>query len=168
VLGAPEALLDGTVTDAALRERAANEAASGRRVLALTSYGAPLPEPGPDVELTEPLQPLGVVVLAEELRASAAETIAFFAREEVALKVLSGDNPATVGAIARDLGIEAGGPALDGRHLPDDDAELLAAVMAAPAIGRISPEGKERVVRVLGEGGEYSACSATGSTTCRR
>ncbi len=151
VLGAPEALLG----EGALADRAADEAASGRRVLALASYGAPLPEAGPDVELTEPLQPLGVVVLAEELRASAAETIAFFAREDVALKVLSGDNPATVGAIARDLGIEASGPALDGRHLPEDDAELLEAVMAAPAIGRISPEGKERVVRVLGEGGEY-------------
>jgi magnesium-transporting ATPase (P-type) len=162
VLGAPEALLDGAgpsgdggSTDASLRRRAAEEAAAGRRVLALASYGAPLPEAGPEVELTEPLQPLGVVVLAEELRASAVETIAFFAREDVALKVLSGDNPATVGAIARDLGIEATGPALDGRRLPEDDAELLAAVMAAPAIGRISPEGKERVVRVLSEGGEY-------------
>jgi magnesium-transporting ATPase (P-type) len=169
VLGAPEALLDGAgggegavvsgggtvVADATLRRRAADEAAAGRRVLALASYGAPLPEPGPDVELTAPLRPLGIVVLAEELRASAAETIAFFAHEDVHLKVLSGDNPATVGAIARDLGIEATGPALDGRHLPEDDAELLEAVRAAPAIGRISPEGKERVVRVLSEGGEY-------------
>ena len=51
--------------------------------------------------------------------------------------------------------IEASGPALDGRHLPEDDAELLAAVRAAPAIGRISPEDKARVVRVLSEGGEY-------------
>ncbi len=167
VLGAPEALLgDATATSgsgdavgdgdgADLRERAASEAAAGRRVLALAAYDAPLPEAGPDVELTEPLRPLGVVVLAEELRAEAAETIEFFAREDVALKVLSGDNPATVGAIARDLGIEASGPALDGRHLPEDDAELLEAVRAAPAIGRISPEGKARVVRVLSEGGEY-------------
>ncbi|HTR74452.1 MAG TPA: HAD-IC family P-type ATPase [Solirubrobacterales bacterium] len=155
VLGAPEALLDGNVTDAALQERAADEAAAGRRVLALADYGAPLPEPGLDVALTEPLAPLGVIVLAEELRPEAAATIDFFAREDVALKVLSGDNPATVGAIARDLGIRADGPALDGRELPADDAELLAAVRAAPAIGRISPEDKARVVRVLTEGGEY-------------
>jgi magnesium-transporting ATPase (P-type) len=158
VLGAPEALLEdatGAAPDQALRDRAATEAAAGRRVLALASYPAPLPEPGPEVELTEPLQPLGVVVLAEELRAEASETIAFFAREDVHLKVLSGDNPATVGAIARDLGIEATGPALDGRHLPEDDIELRDAVRAAPAIGRISPEGKARVVRVLTEGGEY-------------
>jgi cation-transporting ATPase E len=180
VLGAAEALLgeapsagagdesgagaggNGHLIDASLRERAANEAAAGRRVLALASYPAPLPEPGPDVELTEPLQPLGIVVLAEELRESAAETIAFFAREDVALKILSGDNPATVGAIARDLGVAASGPALDGRHLPSDDAELLAAVRAAPAIGRISPEDKARVVRVLSEGGEYVAMLGDG------
>jgi magnesium-transporting ATPase (P-type) len=170
VLGAPEPLLGeapgadgeagasadgGGPADASLRQRAGAEAAAGRRVLALASYDAPLPEAGPEVELTEPLRPLGVVVLAEELRAEAADTIAFFARENVALKVLSGDNPATVGAIARDLGIEASGPALDGRALPEDDAELLAAVRAAPAIGRISPEDKARVVRVLSEGGEY-------------
>jgi cation-transporting P-type ATPase E len=154
VLGAPEALLENADDDS-LRERAAEEAATGRRVLALAAYDAPLPEAGPDAQLTEPLRPLGVVVLAEELRAEAAETIEFFAREDVALKVLSGDNPATVGAIARDLGIEATGPALDGRHLPEDDAELLEAVRAAPAIGRISPEGKARVVRVLSAGGEY-------------
>jgi magnesium-transporting ATPase (P-type) len=170
VLGAPEALLGdalgadgeagasadgGGPADASLRQRAGAEAAAGRRVLALASYDAPLPEAGPEVELTEPLHPLGIVVLAEELRAEAADTIAFFARENVALKVLSGDNPATVGAIARDLGIEASGPALDGRALPEDDAELLAAVRMAPAIGRISPEDKARVVRVLSEGGEY-------------
>jgi cation-transporting ATPase E len=169
VLGAPEALLGdaggadrgadtgagGSAPKGTLGERAAEEAAAGRRVLALASYPAPLPEAGPDVELTEPLRPLGIVVLAEELRPEAAETIEFFAREDVALKVLSGDNPATVGAIARDLGIEASGPALDGRRLPEDDAELLAAVRAAPAIGRISPEDKARVVRVLSEGGEY-------------
>jgi cation-transporting P-type ATPase E len=158
VLGAPEALLEdasGSAPDGGLHRRAAEEAAAGRRVLALASYPAPLPEPGLDVELTEPLQPLGVVVLAEELRAEASETIAFFAREDVALKVLSGDNPATVGSIARDLGIEATGPTLDGRHLPEDDAELREAVRAAPAIGRISPEDKARVVRVLSEGGEY-------------
>jgi magnesium-transporting ATPase (P-type) len=171
VLGAPEALLGeagdaqvatdggadggGPAADETLRERASAEAASGRRVLAIASYEAPLPEAGPEVELTAPLRPLGIVVLAEELRAEAAETIDFFAREDVALKILSGDNPATVGAIARDLGIEASGPALDGRRLPEDDEELREAVRAAPAIGRISPEGKARVVKALTEGGEY-------------
>ena len=161
VLGAPEALL-GTAAARTWRREGAGERCASAPATGAADASSPsspptlrCPRPGPDAELTGPLAPLGIVVLAEELRAEARETIAFFARENVALKVLSGDNPATVGAIARDLGIEATGPALDGRNLPEDDAELLAAVRAAPAIGRISPEDKARVVRVLGEGGEY-------------
>ncbi len=154
VLGAPEALLDGE-DGGALGERAAAEAAAGRRVLALARAEAPLPEPAPDAPLPRPLRPLGIVVLAEQLRSNAGETVAFFAAEEVALKVISGDNPATVGAIARDVGVPAESAALDGGALPAGDEELRAAVRAAPAIGRISPEDKARVVRVLTEGGEY-------------
>lgn len=161
VLGAPEALLDGAGGDGAaaaeraLREQAAERAASGRRVLALAGAEGPLPEAAPDAPLPDGVRPLGIVVLAERLRSSAEETVAFFGREEVALKVLSGDNPATVGAIARDAGVPARAAALDGGALPADDAELLSAVRAAPAIGRISPEDKARVVRVLSDAGEY-------------
>ncbi|MGV1048174.1 MAG: HAD-IC family P-type ATPase, partial [Solirubrobacterales bacterium] len=109
----------------------------------------------PDAPLPQPLRPRGIVVLAERLRANAGETVSFFAAEEVALKVLSGDNPATVGAIARDVGVPARAAALDGGGLPQGDPELLAAIRDAPAVGRISPEDKARVVRVLSEGGEY-------------
>ena len=155
VFGAPERLLGEAAGDAALRERAAADAGEGRRVLALAAAGGPLPEPSPTAELPADLRPLGIVVLAEELRANATDTVSFFAAEEVTLRVLSGDNPATVGAIARDVGIEARDDALDGGALPEGDAELLAAVRGAPAIGRISPEDKARVVRVLAAGGEY-------------
>jgi len=154
VFGAPEALLAGRPGIDALHETAAAEAATGRRVLALGRTAAPLPEPGPDVPVPADLAPLGIVVLAERLRPNADETVAFFHHEDVALKVVSGDAPATVGAIAHDVGI-SGEQALDGRALPEDDAELLAAVRGAPAIGRISPEGKARVIRVLAEDGEY-------------
>jgi P-type E1-E2 ATPase len=155
VFGAPERLLDGAANAVALRERAAADAGDGRRVLALAAADGPLPEATPTAELPAGLRPLGIVVLAEELRANATDTVSFFAAEEVTLRVLSGDNPATVGAIARDVGIEARDDALDGGALPEGDAELLAAVRGAPAIGRISPEDKARVVRVLAEGGEY-------------
>jgi magnesium-transporting ATPase (P-type) len=69
--------------------------------------------------------------------------------------VLSGDNPATVGAIARDAGVPAESDALDGTALPTADPDLLAAVRAAPAIGRIAPDDKARVVHALAEAGEY-------------
>ncbi len=152
VLGAPEALL----ADAPELAAAASDAAGqGRRVLALVAADGVLPEAAPDAPLPAGLCPLGLVVLAERLRADATTTVAFLTDEDVALKVLSGDNPSTVGAIARDAGIPATGPALDGGSLPADDGSLLAAVRAAPAIGRISPEDKARVVAALAEAGEY-------------
>jgi magnesium-transporting ATPase (P-type) len=154
VLGAPEALL-AHASDDALRHGASVHAAGGRRVLALAAAGAPLPPPAPDAPLPDPLRPLGVVVLAERLRENATETVEFFGAERVALKVLSGDNPATVGAITRDAGIPADTDALDGGALPEGDEPLLKAVRAAPAIGRISPADKARVVRVLADAGEY-------------
>ena len=154
VLGAPEALLDRDGDDP-LRATAADEASSGRRVLALAASDAPLPPAAPDAPLPDGLRPLGIVVLAERLRPNATDTVAFFAAEDVALKVVSGDSPATVGAIAADAGIQARSAALDGGALPDGDERLLEAVRDAPAIGRISPEDKARVVRVLAEAGEY-------------
>jgi cation-transporting P-type ATPase E len=152
VLGAPEALLG---SDGTLRAQADAAAGGGRRVLALAAADAPLPAAAPDAPLPTPLRALGVVVLAERLRDNARATVGFFTEEDVSLKVVSGDNPATVGAIARDVGIPADSDALDGGALPDSDPALLAAVRAAPAIGRISPEDKARVVRVLADAGEY-------------
>jgi magnesium-transporting ATPase (P-type) len=141
--------------DDALARRAAEEAAGGRRVLALAAAAAPLPPPAPDAQLPSPLHPLGIVVLAERLRDNAVETVAFFSAEDVTLKIVSGDSPATVGAIARDAGLRARSQALDGSALPGPDEALLEAVRAAPAIGRISPDDKARVVRVLAQAGEY-------------
>ena len=69
--------------------------------------------------------------------------------------MLSGDSPATVGAIARDAGIPARAARSTAARCPTATPALREAVRAAPAIGRISPEDKARVVRVLAEGGEY-------------
>ena len=155
-LGAPEALL-GTSRARELQEKATAEASEGRRVLAIAALPGPLPAADEEPTLPADLKPLGLIVLAERLRDDAEATVDFFHQEAVALKVLSGDAPATVGAIARDTGIARGttGPALNGEDLPETDEELLTAIHDSPAIGRISPEGKERVISVLKESGEY-------------
>jgi len=159
VLGAPERF---AAADPALAERARSEAEGGRRVLALGQSEAPLPPGGLDPPFPDDVQPLGLVVLAERLRPNARETIAFFAEEDVELRVLSGDAPATVGAIARDAGVPGSAPALDGEALPSDPAELGEAVRAAPAVGRISPEGKRAVVDALTSAGRYVAMVGDG------
>jgi magnesium-transporting ATPase (P-type) len=101
-----------------------------------------------------------LVLLAERLRPEARETVAFFRSQEVELKVLSGDRPETVAAIARDAGID--GLACDGSSLPESADELLALALRHAVIGRISPDGKRRVVKALRDNGRYVAMVGDG------
>jgi magnesium-transporting ATPase (P-type) len=67
-----------------------------------------------------------------------------------------------VGAIARDAGVPGSAPALDGEALPTDPAALRDAVQAAPAVGRISPQGKRAVLAALTDAGRYVAMVGDG------
>jgi cation-transporting P-type ATPase E len=141
VLGAPELFPLGSLADVAEREQRA-----GRRVVAFgTTDGS--------FEQLDGLKPLGVAVLAEELRPKAADTVRFFHNQKVELKVMSGDAPETVGAIARDAGIE--GDVVAG------DAPV-ADLAQASVVGRISPEGKKAVVETLRDEGRYVAMVGDG------
>jgi cation-transporting P-type ATPase E len=158
-LGAPERFVNA---EPSLKERGSEEASAGRRVLALGRSAAPLSADGLDPPFPDDVQALGLVVLAERLRPNAAATVTFFADQDITLKVLSGDAPATAGAIARDAGVPGSAPALDGEGLPSEPAALREAVLAAPAVGRISPEGKRAVVDALADDGRYVAMVGDG------
>ncbi len=161
VLGAPELFSLG-----ALADRARDEQEAGRRVVAIGQSASTLaeidvsadPGQGPPAGLTT----LGLVVLSERLRPDARETVAYFLSQGVQLKVLSGDSPVTVAAVAADAGIPSAGPPLDGRTLPEDPAALRRAALESTVIGRISPEGKQRVVEALTEAGHYVAMVGDG------
>jgi P-type E1-E2 ATPase len=153
VLGAPELFRLG-----ALDGRAREEAGAGRRVVAFGTTEERLD----GREEMPPASPLGLVVLAEELRAETRATVAFLRDEGVEIKVLSGDAPETVAAIAADAGIRADEPPYDGRDLPEDEAQLRELAVRASVIGRISPEGKRRVVEALRDTGRYVAMVGDG------
>jgi magnesium-transporting ATPase (P-type) len=157
VLGAPEVFPLGP-----LAERAAAEAAGGRRVLALATTSSDLSKVDPKGGVPSDLVPIGLVVIAERLRSEARRTVSFFLSQGVELKVLSGDRPETVGAIAHDVGIPHSGRPLDGRELPEDPAELRSLVLGSGVVGRISPEGKRRVVEALRDSGRYVAMVGDG------
>jgi P-type E1-E2 ATPase len=155
VLGAPELFPTGP-----LSERADLEARSGRRVVAFGRTESSLQ--AADGAPPRKLELLGLVVLAEELRPQARATVEFFRSEGVELKVLSGDAPETVAAVAADAGIASPNGALDGDRLPEDPAGLRAAAVEASVIGRITPEGKRRVVEALRDSGRYVAMVGDG------
>jgi magnesium-transporting ATPase (P-type) len=157
VLGAPEVLATGEVAaTAAERQRA------GRRVLALAASPTPLSaQPAADPVLPAGLEVLGLVALAEQLRPDARETVAFLLGEGVALKVLSGDSPATVASIAADAGLPAG-RVTTGDELPDDPRALEELAEELTVVGRISPEGKRDVVAALTRRGHHVAMVGDG------
>ena len=159
VLGAPELLPVG-----GLVARAEEEATAGRRVLALARTRAPFEDDEGDLDRHLPagLEPLGLVVLAERLRAHARETVEFFHAQGVRLKVLSGDRPETVAAIAADVGIPVGDGAVDGRSLPEDKTALQRLLRERNVIGRISPDDKRRVIEALRDDGHYVAMVGDG------
>jgi len=103
-----------------------------------------------------------LVVLAERLRPMAVAAVAYFQQQGVELKILSGDRPETVGAIASDVGIRGLGRSLDGESLPTEPTQLVAALRDVAVVGRISPEGKRRVVEALSSSGRYVAMVGDG------
>jgi cation-transporting P-type ATPase E len=154
-LGAP-----GRVPVGALGDVAGQRQSDGRRVLALARGAGPLPS-DPRDEPPAGLEPLGLVVLAEELRPGVGDTIQFLLEEGVEVKVLSGDAPATVAAIARDVGIPVAG-VHDGAEIPSDPVERRAFAQNASVIGRISPEGKQAMIQTLADEGRYVAMIGDG------
>src|SRR5439155_144512 len=75
-------------------------------------------------ETPSDLAPIALVVLAEHVREDAAATLAYFAQQGVAVKVISGDNPRTVAAIAGAVGVPGADDPMDARQLPDDEGGL--------------------------------------------
>jgi cation-transporting ATPase E len=168
VLGAPEALapaLDGT--DVA--DEVGGRTARGLRVLVFAR--ATDPEAAlRDAEnrpALPPLELLAVVALAEELRPDVAETIAQMTAEGISLKVLSGDAPGTVAALAARAGVADAAP-VHGRDLDAlADPDLDRVVARTSVFGRIAPEQKERIVTSLRRQGRYVAMVGDGVNDAR-
>jgi cation-transporting ATPase E len=165
-LGAPQMLrpyLAGGAWER-LEGSIAERASRGQRVLLLAHGGslAPIADED-DASLPGGLAPLGLVVLDDVLRPDAAATLARFRAAGVRAKIISGDDPETVAALARQVGL---GPELVTLSGPEvdalDDASLPAAAERTDIFGRITPQEKERLVTALTSAGHYVAMIGDG------
>ena len=152
ILGAPEFVIDEAVaTNAVLLERVRAIAAGGSRVVALVRAD----EAVVDDKLPARRAVLALVVLEEDLREDAAETLDYFRSQGVHVRVISGDNPTTVGALAAQAGLTApdGSPArlMDARDLPEDltSEAFNDAIERHDVFGRVTPEQKRAMVGAL-------------------
>lgn len=186
VLGAPEIVLAGSTgsgsteadnadsdgtglgsTDNAALERVKALAGTGKRVLVLAHSNQALDQ-SENPTLPKDLTAALLVVLAEQVRPDAAQTLDYFKRQGVAVRVISGDNPVTVAAIAAHLGLrnpDGGEPVgVDARTLPaiEDTQALADALEKHTVFGRVTPEQKRAFVNALKSRGHTVAMTGDG------
>ncbi|MGH2595400.1 MAG: HAD-IC family P-type ATPase, partial [Actinomycetota bacterium] len=142
----------------ATRARVHEASSSGARVLAL----ARADEPPHGDELPASLQPAAIIFLQDTLRPDAEQTLRYFGDQDVAVKVISGDDPRTVGAIATALGLDGAGDPVDMRALPGDESSLAAALERSSVFGRVTPQQKRAMVRALRSRGHVVAMTGDG------
>ena len=165
VLGAPELVL-GSPADpgqVSARERADLLAAQGARVLVLACAGTDLVSA--DAPLPQTMRAQALVVLTERVRQDAEATLRFFTHQGVALKVISGDNPRTVAAVAAALGlpgVSGAADGVDGRTLPEDVDQLAEVMEAHSVFGRVTPQQKRAMVKALQRRGHVVAMTGDG------
>lgn len=166
VLGAPEMLrsaIGAAVDLGPVRDR---WLAQGLRVLLLAEadFGARLVDADGAFVLPDALRPLGLLSLSDELQPDAPMTIARFAEAGIALKIISGDHPETVAALARQAGFGDGSPAVvSGLDLAGmGEAAFATAAERGAIFGRIAPEQKLRLIRALQQQGHYVAMVGDG------
>jgi cation-transporting ATPase E len=132
-----------------VRARSDEIAAGGARVLLLARSTAG-PGDGPDADSgAGPIAPSALVVIDQRLRPDAAETVRYFLDQDVHVKVISGDNAATVGAIAEEAGVPGADHPVDARTLPTDPAALADPIDQNSVFGRVTPAQKQAMVDAL-------------------
>ncbi|WP_349865687.1 HAD-IC family P-type ATPase [Leifsonia sp. WHRI 6310E] len=163
VLGGPEMVFPATGTGGErLRAQAVELAATGRRTLVLAFSPEVLsPAQVTAEQLPAALEPVTLLTFREKIREDAAQTLRYFAEQEVAVRVISGDNPQTVAAIAREVGLDAP-TGFDARELPEDDAGLAAVLEEHTVFGRVTPTQKKRIVIALKAAGHTVAMTGDG------
>lgn len=155
-LGAPDILFDPDEPD--VRRLAEKATAAGTRLLLATRgrgqwRGA---------ELLPDREPVCLVHLEDSVREDAKEIFAFFRDQGVDLKVISGDHPATVAAVARRAGIHGAVDGFDARELPEPEDELANRLESTTVFGRVTPHQKRAMIHALQSRGRTVAMTGDG------
>ncbi|WP_396933149.1 HAD-IC family P-type ATPase [Mycolicibacterium sp.] len=153
VIGAPDVLLDPSSPAA---EQAEQIGAQGLRVLLVGSSDRAVDAPDAPGAVT----PVALVVLEQRVRPDARDTLDYFASQHVTVKVISGDNAVSVGAVAGTLGLH--GETMDARRLPEESDALAETLEEYTTFGRVRPDQKRAMVHALQSRGHNVAMTGDG------
>ena len=155
VLGAPEFILQENYDQYAAQIECWSR--QGYRVLVFAKYQGILN----GEKLTQPADPMGMILLANPIRENAPETFRYFARQGVKIKVISGDNAVTVSEVAKEAGISDADSYVDATTLTDDE-QLKAAAEKYTVFGRVTPTQKRQLVSAMKKAGHTVAMTGDG------
>ena len=155
VIGAPEFVLRSQYED--YQDKIESYSETGSRVLVFGRYNGAIDGKA----LTSPVEPLGLVLLANPIRKEAKETFEYFAEQGVTIKVISGDNPVTVSKVALEAGIELAESHVDASTLHTDE-DIAEAMTKYTVFGRVTPTQKRQFVKALKAQGNTVAMTGDG------
>ncbi|MDJ0379002.1 HAD-IC family P-type ATPase [Cryobacterium sp. PH31-L1] len=164
VLGAPETVLNTSVPDdSAVLNATAELAGAGLRTLVLAHSHHLLRESELAPQgLPRALRTVAIITFRERIRSDAKETLDYFREQGVALRIISGDNPRTVAAVARTVGLQFEGDGYDARDLPGDLSLMGDVLEDHHVFGRVTPTQKRDMVIALQNRGHVVAMTGDG------
>ena len=166
--GAPEMLLANEPCAPTVLAQVQKDASQGKRVLfiARASMSAAQFEQCEDGGVApRNLEPIALVILGETVRSDAKQTLAYFRQQGVRCRIVSGDNPQTVAAIAQRVDLRGDGQMprwMDARELPDDAVKVASILEDVDVLGRVLPEQKKLIVQALQLSGHTVAMTGDG------
>ena len=152
-MGAPEVIISALNGDYGnVLDMVTENANEGNRVLLIAHRsGQPAEDFAENPRLDATARPVALVLCSERIRSDAESTLQWFREQGVRCRIISGDNPVTVGAIARKVKLTGDREPvyMDARELPDDIDELAKVLQNVDVLGRVLPNQKKAVVQAL-------------------
>ena len=145
------------LADPAVLEKIAEYASQGLRVLTV----AHSPNEMTDYTLAEDFEIVGFVFMTDVVRKNAPDILGYFEEQGVDLKVISGDDPVTVAAIAARAGLKDADKYIDATTIHTDE-EMEDAILKYSVFGRVTPKQKQQMVRLLKQNGRTVAMTGDG------
>lgn len=151
MLGAPEFVLENNFP--IILSKAREYSADGTRVLVLCRGKR-------EEKIYKAEKPIGFILIEDEIRPNAAATFEYFRKNDVAIKVISGDNPEAVSTIAKKAGVIGAENYIDVSEMADD--ELMKIADKTVVFGRVKPEQKRVIIKALQRAGHTVAMTGDG------
>ncbi|MBZ9693078.1 cation-translocating P-type ATPase [Clostridium botulinum] len=156
VMGAPEIILNKEYSD--IKSLVDEEAAKGRRVLLL----AKVKNNKLNHKLSGEIEATALILIEDIIREQAPDVLDYFNKQDVEVKIISGDNPLTVSTVAKKAGVNGWENAIDARNLPENEDKFNEMIKNNTVFGRVTPHQKKRIVKSLQTLGHTVAMTGDG------